>query len=78
MAVNNVVAGSMDMMQSEAAIGESNMVKCVVVGDTGVGKSRLVCSRACGTSYTLKQLMRTHVPGVWAIDHYRNDKKVRG
>ena len=53
------------------------VVKCVVVGDTGTGKTRLICARACGTQYTLAQLMQTHVPTVWAIDHYRKDKEVR-
>ena len=52
------------------------VVKCVVVGDTGVGKTRLICTRACGNEYTLPQLMVTHVPTVWAIDHYRKDREV--
>lgn len=52
------------------------MVKCVVIGDTGVGKTRLICSRACGTQYQLSQLMQTHVPTVWAIDQYRKNSQV--
>ncbi|XP_013391291.1 rho-related BTB domain-containing protein 1 [Lingula anatina] len=52
------------------------VVKCVVVGDTGTGKTRLICARACGTSYSLPHLMHTHVPTVWAIDHYRHDLEV--
>lgn len=55
---------------------DRHLVKCVVVGDTGVGKTRLICARACRTKYTLSQLMQTHVPTVWAIDHYRKDKNV--
>ena len=55
---------------------DHHLVKCVVVGDTGVGKTRLICARACKTKYTLSQLMQTHVPTVWAIDHYRKDKNV--
>ena len=55
---------------------DRHLVKCVVVGDTGVGKTRLICARACKTKYTLSQLMQTHVPTVWAIDHYRKDKNV--
>ena len=53
------------------------VIKCVVVGDTGVGKTRLVCSRACATRYTLQQLVQTHVPTVWAIDQYRKNQEVR-
>ena len=55
---------------------DSQQVKCVVVGDTGCGKTRLICAQACGTVYSLAQLMHTHVPTVWAIDHYRKDKNV--
>lgn len=53
------------------------MIKCVVVGDTGVGKTRLICSRACGTKYGLSQLMQTHVPTVWAIDQYRKNSQAQ-
>jgi len=56
---------------------ELQTVKCVVVGDTGVGKTRLVCSRACDTRYSLPQLVQTHVPTVWAIDQYRKNPQVR-
>ena len=38
---------------------------------------RLVCARACGTKYSLQQLIQTHVPTVWAIDTYRKDREVR-
>ncbi|GIY99183.1 rho-related BTB domain-containing protein 2 [Caerostris extrusa] len=46
-------------------------VKCVVVGDTAVGKTRLICARACDAFLTLPQIFATHVPTVWAIDQYR-------
>jgi len=52
-------------------------VKCVVVGDTGVGKTRLICSLACKRKYSLTELMQTHVPTVWAIDQYRKNSEVR-
>ncbi|CAM1326038.1 RHOBTB1 (predicted) [Pycnogonum litorale] len=52
------------------------LVKCVVVGDTAVGKTRLICARACNAQVTLGQLMTTHVPTVWAIDQYRINKEV--
>lgn len=51
-------------------------VKCVVVGDSGVGKTCLVRAWACDTKYRLEQMVKTHVSTVWATDHYRNDKEV--
>ncbi|XP_078668087.1 rho-related BTB domain-containing protein 1-like isoform X3 [Branchiostoma floridae x Branchiostoma belcheri] len=47
------------------------LVKCVVVGDNAVGKTRLICARACATPITKQQLLATHVPTVWAIDQYQ-------
>ncbi|KAK2710218.1 rho-related BTB domain-containing protein 1-like isoform X2 [Artemia franciscana] len=52
------------------------LVKCVVVGDTAVGKTRLICARACNKQVSLSQLLTTHVPTVWAIDQYRIYKEV--
>lgn len=52
------------------------LVKCVVVGDTAVGKTRLICARACNTKVSLTQLITTHIPTVWAIDQYRIYKEV--
>ncbi|XP_065339074.1 rho-related BTB domain-containing protein 1 isoform X3 [Cloeon dipterum] len=52
------------------------LVKCVVVGDTAVGKTRLICARACNKRVSLEQLLTTHVPTVWAIDQYRIYKDV--
>ena len=52
------------------------LVKCVVVGDTAVGKTRLICARACNKHVSLSQLLSTHVPTVWAIDQYRIYKDV--
>ncbi|XP_029019847.1 rho-related BTB domain-containing protein 2-like isoform X1 [Betta splendens] len=46
-------------------------IKCVVVGDNAVGKTRLICARACNATMTQYQLLATHVPTVWAIDQYR-------
>ncbi|CAL1261534.1 unnamed protein product [Larinioides sclopetarius] len=51
-------------------------VKCVVVGDTAVGKTRLICARACNAFLSLPQIMSTHIPTVWAIDQYRIHKEV--
>ncbi|KAI1278127.1 Rho-related BTB domain-containing protein 1 [Halotydeus destructor] len=52
------------------------LVKCVVVGDTAVGKTRLICARACDSRLDLNQLIQTHVPTVWAIDQYRIHRNV--
>lgn len=52
------------------------LVKCVLVGDTAVGKTRLICARACNKKVSLAQLLATHVPTVWAIDQYRIYKDV--
>ena len=54
----------------------AEMVKCVLVGDNAVGKTRLVCARACRQKVSLSQLLNTHVPTVWAIDQYRIYKEV--
>lgn len=53
------------------------LVKCVLVGDNAVGKTRLICARACRQKVSLPQLLNTHVPTVWAIDQYRIYKEVR-
>lgn len=52
-------------------------IKCVVVGDAGVGKTCLICAWACGTNYNLERLVKTPSSSVWAIDHYRNDQEVK-
>ena len=52
-------------------------VKCVVVGDNAVGKTRLICAWACNATLTQYQLLATHVPMVWAIDQYRVCQEVR-
>ena len=62
------------MMDNEQPHQE--LVKCVVVGDTAVGKTRLICARACNKQFSLDQLLNTHVPTVWAIDQYRIYKEV--
>ena len=46
------------------------------VGDNAVGKTRLICARACRQKSSLSQLLNTHVPTVWAIDQYRIYKEV--
>ena len=55
----------------------TELVKCVLVGDNAVGKTRLICARACNQKVGLSQLLNTHVPTVWAIDQYRIYKEVR-
>lgn len=43
----------------------------------GVGKTRLICAKACGQKPSLEQLINVHVPTVWAIDQYRICRDVR-
>ena len=52
-------------------------IKCVVVGDNAVGKTRLICAWACNATLTQYQLLATHVPTVWAIDQYQVCQEVR-
>ncbi len=52
------------------------VIKCVVVGDSGVGKTRLICARACDQKVGLEQLLAVHTPTVWAIDSYRMSREV--
>lgn len=53
------------------------LVKCVVVGDSAVGKTRLIVARATNQAMTRSQLFQTHIPSVWAIDQYRMCQEVR-
>ena len=55
---------------------KQELVKVVLVGDSGVGKTRLVCARAYLQSVPLSTLVKTHVPTIWAIDQYRIYKDV--
>ncbi|KAK3595318.1 hypothetical protein CHS0354_004470 [Potamilus streckersoni] len=55
---------------------QNEFIKCVVVGDSGVGKTCLTCSWACNAHYTLEKLVKTHVASVWAIDHYARDPEI--
>ena len=52
------------------------LVKCVVVGDSAVGKTRLIVARATKQPMTRAQLFQTHIPSVWAIDQYRTCQEV--
>ncbi|GAB1604023.1 rho-related BTB domain-containing protein 2-like [Argonauta hians] len=55
---------------------QAEFVKCVIVGDPGVGKTCLICAWASGVKYCLNELVKTHVATVWAIDHYRTDREI--
>lgn len=57
-------------------VNRLQLIKCVLVGDRAVGKSHLVCAKMCGTKYTLRELVQTHISTVWAIDHYRSNSDV--
>lgn len=43
---------------------------------TYLGKTRLICGKACNLMLDLSQLTNTHIPTVWAIDQYRIHKEV--
>ncbi|CAK8696767.1 unnamed protein product [Clavelina lepadiformis] len=51
-------------------------IKCVVVGDNNVGKTRLICARAYNDYVRGFAFGTSHVPTVWAIDQYRNNMEV--
>ncbi|XP_033633370.1 rho-related BTB domain-containing protein 2-like [Asterias rubens] len=52
------------------------LVKCVVVGDSSTGKTRLIVARATKSAMTRAQLFQTHKPSVWAIDQYHRCQEV--
>lgn len=56
--------------------GFEEIIKCVMVGDSGVGKTCLICAFASNAKYSLHKLVKTHQATVWAIDHYNNDQEV--
>jgi len=63
--------------QSMSDFGSQLLVKCVVVGDQGVGKSHLICSRASGTRYSLRELVvQAHISSIWTVDQYRENHDV--
>ena len=56
------------------------LIKCVLVGDSGVGKTRLICAQAVGVGIpaprgTTKQHL--HFPTVFAIDQYHVSREIR-
>ncbi|XP_057307945.1 rho-related BTB domain-containing protein 1-like isoform X1 [Hydractinia symbiolongicarpus] len=67
---SNLTRGSLDAHEP---------VKCVVVGDTSVGKTRLICSYVYeeeGKSIS-SLCTRRHVPTVFAIDQYTSNNSIR-
>ena len=70
-----VLSKDLSIMDDESLSQE--LVKCVLVGDNAVGKTRLICAKACRQRSSLSQLLNPHVPTVWAIDQYRIYKEVR-
>ena len=71
----------MNLVTEDSSYGEQQReyVKCIVVGDTGVGKTRLICSYIFDQiGLPLKSLfLKPHTPTVFAIDQYVVDPAVR-
>ncbi|KAI8792887.1 rho-related BTB domain-containing protein 1 [Biomphalaria glabrata] len=63
-------------MINDSVTGLEEVIKCVVVGDSGVGKTYLTCAFACNAKYSLEKLVKPHQATVWAIDHYQHDKEI--
>ena len=73
-------------MALELPDGESTreLIKCVVVGDAGVGKTKLICAQALGQSIQ-PEPKRTHMhcihgshnPSVFAIDKYYKSAEIQ-
>ena len=57
----------------------SELIKCVVIGDTGVGKTRLICAEALGVGIPPPQATQKHLhfPTVFAIDQYHVSQQIR-
>lgn len=56
------------------------LIKCVVIGDTGVGKTRLICGEALGVGIlppNPTQKQHVHFPTVFAIDQYHVSQEIR-
>lgn len=54
------------------------LIKCVLVGDTGVGKTRLICAEALGVGMKAPIPMKHfHYPSVFAIDQYHVSDEIR-
>ena len=56
------------------------LIKCVVIGDTGVGKTRLICAEALGAGIPAPQATQkqhVHFPTVFAIDQYHVSQEIR-
>lgn len=54
------------------------LIKCVLVGDSGVGKTRLICAEAVGVGIkTQLPLKQFHYPSVFAIDQYHVSEEIR-
>lgn len=73
-------------MALELPDGESTreLIKCVVVGDGGVGKTKLICAQALGQSIKLepkRTLLHcahgSHKPSVFAIDKYYKSPEIQ-
>lgn len=61
---------------------DRELIKCVVIGDSGVGKTRLICAEALGIRTSFPNINQNshhvvHFPSVFAIDRYHESREIR-
>ncbi|XP_032233256.1 rho-related BTB domain-containing protein 1 [Nematostella vectensis] len=61
---------------------QRELIKCVVVGNSGVGKTRLICAEALGVGMKTQEanprhVRHVHYPTVFAIDQYHVSAEIR-
>ena len=53
-------------------ISPRHSVKCVIIGDVGVGKTCLVSTKAAGIQYVAQDLFQPSKSSVWSADSFLN------
>ncbi|KAH9518755.1 Rho- BTB domain-containing protein 2 [Bulinus truncatus] len=64
------------IMTSDHSAGVEEVINCVVVGDSGVGKTYLTRAHACNATYRPDNVLKIHQSSVWAIDNYQHDSEI--
>ncbi|KAH9518736.1 Rho- BTB domain-containing protein 1 [Bulinus truncatus] len=63
-------------MTSDHSTGVEEVINCVVIGDSGVGKTYLTRAYACNATYCPDNFLKIHQSSVWAIDNYQHDNEI--